>query len=224
LFAGSPVVEAKVAELVDGAKAEIDRIQEMGGAVPAVESGYMKNALVASHSLRRQRIEAGEDVVVGVNAFETTEPNPLTADLDTAIQTVDPDVEDKAIEAVRTWRTERDADPAAAAAAADSVTRLQEVARTEDNLFEASLECARAGVTVGEWAQALREVFGEFRAPTGVSGSVGVADAGSGELSAVRQRVAETGEELGEKLRVLVGKPGLDGHSNGAEQIAVRAR
>src|SRR5699024_6724802 len=134
LFAGSPVVEAKVAELVDGAKAEIDRIQEMGGAVPAVESGYMKNALVASHSLRRQRIEAGEDVVVGVNAFETTEPNPLTADLDTAIQTVDPDVEDKAIEAVRTWRTERDADSAAAAAAADSVTRLQEVARTEDNL------------------------------------------------------------------------------------------
>lgn len=224
LFTGSPVVERKVAELVEGAKAEIDRIQEMGGAVPAVESGYMKNALVASHSLRRQRIEAGEDIVVGVNKFETTEPNPLTADLDTAIQTVDADVEAKAVEAVRAWRTERDADPQAAAAAADSLARLKEVAATDDNLMEASLVCARAGVTVGEWAQALREVFGEFRAPTGVSGSVGVADGGSADLVEVRSRVAATGEELGERLRVLVGKPGLDGHSNGAEQIAVRAR
>ncbi|WP_255494297.1 protein meaA [Janibacter sp. YB324] len=221
LFTGSPVVERKVAELVEGAKAEIDRIQEMGGAVPAVESGYMKNALVASHSLRRQRIEAGEDIVVGVNKFETTEPNPLTADLDTAIQTVDADVEAKAVEAVRAWRTERDADPQAAA---DSLARLKEVAATDDNLMEASLVCARAGVTVGEWAQALREVFGEFRAPTGVSGSVGVADGGSADLVEVRSRVAATGEELGERLRVLVGKPGLDGHSNGAEQIAVRAR
>ncbi|WP_277455759.1 protein meaA [Janibacter sp. DB-40] len=224
LFAGSPVVEKKVAEIVEGAKAEIDRIQEMGGAVPAVESGYMKSALVASHALRRQRIEAGEDIVVGVNKFETTEPNPLTADLDTAIQTVDEGVEEAAVEAIRTWRSERDADPERGPRAAASLERLREVAGTDENLMEASLECARAGVTVGEWAQALREVFGEFRAPTGVSGSVGVADGGSEELQSVRDRVTRTEEELGEKLRVLVGKPGLDGHSNGAEQIAVRAR
>ncbi|WP_246297272.1 protein meaA [Janibacter cremeus] len=224
LFAGSPVVEAKVADIVAGAKAEIDRIQDMGGAVPAVESGYMKSALVASHAKRRQRIEAGEDIVVGVNKFETTEPNPLTADLDTAIQTVDEGVEEAAIEAVRAWRSERDADPERGGRATASLESLRETARTDENLMEASLECARAGVTVGEWAQALREVFGEFRAPTGVSGSVGVADGGSQELQAVRDRVARTQEELGEKLRVLVGKPGLDGHSNGAEQIAVRAR
>ena len=224
LFTGSPVVEAKVAELVEGAKAEMDRIQEMGGAVPAVESGYMKSALVASHSLRRQRIESGEDVVVGVNKYETTEPNPLTADLDTAIQTVDEGVEEAAITAVRAWRTERDEDPERGPRAAAALARLREVAATEENLMEASLECARAGVTVGEWAQALREVFGEFRAPTGVSGSVGVADGGTEDLVAVRERVRRTEEELGEKLRVLVGKPGLDGHSNGAEQIAVRAR
>ncbi|WXB78030.1 protein meaA [Janibacter alittae] len=224
LFTGSPVVEQKVAEIVEGAKAEIDRIQDMGGAVPAVESGYMKSALVASHAKRRQRIEAGEDIVVGVNKFETTEPNPLTADLDTAIQTVDEGVEEAAIAAIRSWRSERDADPERGPRAAASLERLREVARTQENLMEASLECARAGVTVGEWAQALREVFGEFRAPTGVSGSVGVADGGSQELQAVRDRVARTEEELGEKLRVLVGKPGLDGHSNGAEQIAVRAR
>ena len=114
---------------------------------------------------------------------------------------------------MRAWRTERDADPQAAAAAADSLARLKEVAATDDTLMEASLVCARAGVTVGEWAQALREVFGEFRAPTGVSGSVGVADGGSADLVEVRSRVAATGEELGERLRVLVGKPGLDGHS-----------
>ncbi len=224
LFTGSPVVEAKVAELVEGAKAEMDRIQEMGGAVPAVESGYMKSALVASHSLRRQRIESGEDVVVGVNKYETTEPNPLTADLGTAIQTVDEGVEEAAIEAVRAWRNERDEDPERGPRAKAALARLREVAATEENLMEASLECARAGVTVGEWAQALREVFGEFRAPTGVSGSVGVADGGTEDLVAVRERVRRTEEELGEKLRVLVGKPGLDGHSNGAEQIAVRAR
>jgi (2R)-ethylmalonyl-CoA mutase len=224
LFTGSPVVEKKVAELVEGAKAEIQRIQDMGGAVPAVESGYMKSALVASHALRRQRIEAGEDIVVGVNKFETTEPNPLTADLDTAIQTVDPGVEEAASAAVRAWRSERDADPERGPAAEAALARLREVAQTDENLMHASLECARAGVTVGEWAQALREVFGEFRAPTGVSGSVGVADGGSVELQSVRQRVSGTESELGEKLRILVGKPGLDGHSNGAEQIAVRAR
>jgi (2R)-ethylmalonyl-CoA mutase len=224
LFTGSAVVEGKVAELVEGAKAEIARVQELGGAVPAVESGYMKSALVASHSLRRQRIEAGEDVVVGVNRFETTEPNPLTADLDAAIQTVDHDVEAKAAAAVRSWREQRDADRQGRERAANALGALAEAARNGTNLMQASLEAARAGVTTGEWAQALREEFGEFRAPTGVSGSVGVSSGGSDELKAVRDDVRRTGEELGEGLRVLVAKPGLDGHSNGAEQVAVRAR
>jgi (2R)-ethylmalonyl-CoA mutase len=224
LFEGSTVVAAKVEELVSGAKAEIDRVQELGGAVPAVESGYMKSALVASHALRRQRIEAGEDIVVGVNRFETTEPNPLTADLDAAIQTVDHDVEAKAADAVRAWREQRDAESAGRERAAAAIERLRTDARSGVNLMAASIEAARAGVTTGEWAQALREEFGEFRAPTGVSGSVGVSSGASDELRAVRAQVQATSEELGERLRVLVAKPGLDGHSNGAEQIAVRAR
>ncbi|WP_377645635.1 protein meaA [Oryzobacter terrae] len=223
LFEGSVVVARKVAELVEGARAEIDRVQAMGGAVPAVEGGYMKSELVASHSRRRARIEAGEDVVVGVNRFESTEPNPLTADLGTAIQSVDPGVEAAAAQAVRRWREERDADPERRNRAATAVERLRRDARADTNLMAATLECARAGLTTGEWAGALREEFGEFRAPTGVSGSVGVAG-GSEALADVRALVRTTGEELGETLRVLVGKPGLDGHSNGAEQVAVRAR
>ncbi|CCH76233.1 Protein meaA [Nostocoides japonicum T1-X7] len=224
LFEGSVVVERKVASLVEGAKAEMARVAELGGAVAAVESGYMKSALVASHALRRQRIESGEDVVVGVNRFETTEPNPLTADLTTAIQTVDPGVEAAAAEAVRAWREERDADPGRRDRAAAALSRLVVDARSGVNLMPASLECARAGVTTGEWTGALRSVFGEYRAPTGVSGSVGAASAEAGELAVVREAVRRTGEELGHRLRVLVAKPGLDGHSNGAEQIAVRAR
>ncbi len=225
LFTGSVVVEAKVAELVAGAKAEMARVEEMGGAVAAVESGYMKSALVASHAERRRRIEAGEAVIVGLNRFETTEPNPLTADLDTAIQTVDADVERHASEAVRAWRATRDAEPQRRARAAAALERLRADAATDVNLMAASLECARAEVTTGEWAAALREQFGEYRAPTGVSGSVGVGSSEPGDaLSHVRRLVARTGEELGEKLRILVGKPGLDGHSNGAEQVAVRAR
>lgn len=225
LFTGSVVVERKVAELVAGAKAEMARVAELGGAVAAVESGYMKSELVASHALRRQRIEAGEETVVGVNKFETTEVNPLTADLDTAIQTVDAGVEAAAAQAVATWRAQRDADPQQAQAAADALAALKEQAASSANLMEATLACARAGVTTGEWTAALRSVFGEFRAPTGVSGSVGLTGpAVGGDLAAVRERVRATGEELGTNLRVLIGKPGLDGHSNGAEQIAVRAR
>jgi (2R)-ethylmalonyl-CoA mutase len=223
LFAGSRVVEEKVAELVEGARAEIDRVQELGGAVAAVESGYMKSALVASHSLRRQRIETGEDVVVGVNRFETTEPSPLTADLDTAIQAVDHDVEDRAVAAVRAWREERDAEPARRERVAAALRRLRSDAGSGTNLVPASLEAARAGVTTGEWAQALRDEFGEYRAPTGVSGSVGV-QGGGDDLRAVREQVRALESELGERLRILVAKPGLDGHSNGAEQVAVRAR
>src|SRR5690349_12239356 len=225
LFTGSHVVEAKVAELVAGARAEMARVEELGGAVAAVESGYMKAALVASHAERRRRIESGESVVVGLNRFETTEPNPLTADLDTAIQTVDHDVERHAAEAVRVWRESRDADPERRARAEAALERLRADAASTTNLMAASLECARADVTTGEWAAALREQFGEYRAPTGVSGSVGVGSSEPGDaLARVRGLVARTGEDLGEKLRILVGKPGLDGHSNGAEQVAVRAR
>ncbi|GAA5027839.1 protein meaA [Terrabacter aeriphilus] len=225
LFTGSVVVEAKVAELVAGARAEMARVEQLGGAVAAVESGYMKSALVASHSERRRRIEAGESVVVGLNRFETTEPNPLTADLDAAIQTVDADVERQAAAAVRAWREARDADPGRRARAEAARERLSSDAREGTNLMAASIEAARAGLTTGEWAAVLREQFGEYRAPTGVSGSVGVgASEPGGALARVRGLVARTGEELGEKLRVLVGKPGLDGHSNGAEQVAVRAR
>ena len=223
LFAGSPVVEAKVAELVAGAKAEMARIADLGGAVAAVESGYMKSSLVASHARRRGRIEAGEDIIVGVNKFETTEPNPLTADLGTAIQSVDAGVEAAAAEAVRTWRAARDADAAKRDRALAALAALKKAATGSGSLMPATLECVRAEVTTGEWAGALREVFGEFRAPTGVSGSVGVADSGE-ELLAVRAQVRDLEADLGEKLRLLVGKPGLDGHSNGAEQIAVRAR
>ncbi|SDG72653.1 protein meaA [Klenkia brasiliensis] len=217
LFTGSVVVEAKVAELVEGARAEMARVEEMGGAVAAVESGYMKGQLVASLAERRRRMESGEDVVVGVNRFESTEPNPLTADLDTAIQTVDPAVEAAAQEALRAWRADRDD-----AAVAQALDELRRVAGTDENLVAATLACVRVGVTTGEWAGALREVFGEYRAPTGVSAAAtGEAD---GSLTDVRERVRATGEELGGRLRLLVGKPGLDGHSNGAEQIAVRAR
>jgi (2R)-ethylmalonyl-CoA mutase len=226
LFTGSKVVEAKVAELVTGARAEMARIEDMGGAVRAVESGYLKSALVASHSARRQRIESGQDIVVGLNQFTTSEPNPLTADLTTAIQTVDPAVEQHAIDAVQAWRAARDGDPVTRARAEAAVARLKAEAVTSTNLVAATLECARARVTTGEWAQALRDVFGEYRAPTGVSGSVGVSPGGEGaeEIMRVRQMVTSASDELGGRLRLLVGKPGLDGHSNGAEQVAVRAR
>ncbi|GCD95150.1 protein meaA [Embleya hyalina] len=222
IFTGSHVIEAKVADLVAGAREEIDRVQAMGGAVAAIESGYMKSQLVGSHAARRARIEAGEEVVVGVNRFETTEENPLTADLDAAIMSADPDAERSAIEKVGAWRAARDPEAVAAA-----MTRLRDDARSWKaadavNLMPATLACVRAGVTTGEWSQALREEFGEYRAPTGVSGVVGVQD-GAG-LAEVRGAVRRTGEELGGRLRLLVGKPGLDGHSNGAEQIAVRAR
>ena len=218
IFAGSHVIEAKVAELVDGAKAEIDRVQAMGGAIAAVESGYMKQALVCAHAARRARIENGEEIIVGVNRFETTEPSPLTADLDEAIMAADPGPSSPRCDSVAQWKAQRDE-----AAVAEALAALAADAKTDKNLMPATLAAARAGATTGEWAGTLREVFGEFRAPTGVSGAVGVAEAGA-ELTAVRERVRATGEELGGRLRLLVGKPGLDGHSNGAEQVAVRAR
>jgi ethylmalonyl-CoA mutase len=219
LFDGSRVVEAKVASIVDGARAEMDRVQELGGAVAAVESGYMKTQLVASLAERRRRVESGADVVVGVNRFTETEPSPLTADMDTAVQAVDPAGEAAAVAAVRAWREARDAGEVA-----DALDQLRAAAKTEANLVAPTLRCAQAGVTTGEWAGVLREVFGEYRAPTGVSGASSPGS-DAGEIAAVRARVRATAAELGRpRLRMLVGKPGLDGHSNGAEQIAVRAR
>jgi (2R)-ethylmalonyl-CoA mutase len=184
--------------------------------VPAVESGYLKSALVGSLAARRARIESGADTVVGVNRFVETEPSPLTEAGAIAIEQVNPSVEAAAIESLEAWRAHRD--PAAVAAALD---RLTEVARTKENLMDATLTCARAGATTGEWAGALRAVFGEYRAPTGLAG----ASSADSDVARARSRVRSTAADLGaERLRMLVGKPGLDGHSNGAEQIAVRAR
>lgn len=221
IFAGSHVIEAKVAALTADALAEMARIEEMGGAMAAVESGYLKSQLVASHAERRARIEAGDERIVGVNCFTTTEPSPLTADLDTAIMTVDPANEAKVVSALHRWQEDRDE-----ARAQEALAALKAAAAGSDNLMGPTLACVRAGVTTGEWSWALREVFGEYRAPTGVSGAPLALSAEPGStLAAVRDKVAKTAADLGVgKLRLLVGKPGLDGHSNGAEQIAVRAR
>lgn len=226
VFAGSHVIEAKVASLVAKALAEMARIEEMGGAMAAVESGYLKSQLVSSHAERRARIESGEEKIVGVNSYESTEPSPLTADLDAAIMTVDPAVEARVVAALKHWRDTRYQPPFNHPRPCKALQRLKEVAAGTGNLMEATLECARAGVTTGEWAGALREVFGEYRAPTGVSSAPVAVTAEAGTpLALVRDEVARTAADLGVgKLRFLVGKPGLDGHSNGAEQIAVRAR
>ncbi|WP_410587882.1 protein meaA [Amycolatopsis sp. lyj-23] len=217
IFDGSHVIQAKVDEIMAGAREEIARVQDLGGAVAAVESGYMKSQLVTSLAEYRREMENGERILVGVNKFETTEPSPLQAEGAKAIETIDPAVEKAAVTAVEEWRTQRDND-----AVERSLATLKERAQTTENLFEATVDCARAGVTTGEWAGALREVFGEYRAPTGVSAAA--SGGGDPEIERVRARVRETEAELGERLRILVGKPGLDGHSNGAEQVAVRAR
>jgi ethylmalonyl-CoA mutase len=219
LFDGSPVVEAKTAELAAGAQAEMAVVQSLGGMVPAVESGYLKAQLVASHAARRARIESGDLKIVGVNCFQATEPSPLTANADAAVHHVDPAYERAVRADLDRWRRHRDQ-----AAAVAALGRLRaDAARPGVNLIDATLACARAGVTTGEWAFALREVFGEYRAPTGVSGApAAVVDA---DLAAVRTAVRATADQIGSgRLRLLLGKPGLDGHSNGIEQIAVRAR
>ena len=218
IFTGSVVVEGIVANLVAEATAELDRVLEMGGAVSAVDTGYMKTQMVQSHAMRRSRVESGDDIVVGVNAFQSSEENPLLADLDTAVQSVDPAVEQQAIDALITWRAERDQ-----TAVDESLARLAAEAATEVNLMEATLACARAGVTTGEWAGTLRQVFGEYRAPTGISAAL-TSPPSSEALAEVRAEVQAVAAAKGAPLRFLVGKPGLDGHSNGAEQIAVRAR
>ena len=217
IFDGSHVIEAKVASLVADAREELDRIEAMGGAINAVESGYMKGELVSSHSDRRRRMESGDQRIVGVNILTEHEPSPLTENLGEAIMRVNPAVEQQAIDSLQAWREGRDAD-----SVEQALARLAGDAASDRNLMEASLACARAGVTTGEWAQALRSVFGEYRAPTGVTGTVGAGHRAA--LEPVRLAVEETSRELGTRLRLLVAKPGLDGHSNGAEQVAVAAR
>jgi (2R)-ethylmalonyl-CoA mutase len=215
IFEGSVVMDGLVGELLEGARAEMAIVEEHGGAVEAVP--YMKAALVDSHRERWRRIEAGQQVVVGMNRFTESSPSPLV-DEEGGIMTVDPAVEAQQREAVEAWRAGRDQ-----AAADAALARLREVALDDSqNIMPASIEAAKAGVTVGEWAQALRDAFGEYRGPTGV-GEATAAEIGA-DLEEVREEVARVGEALGRTIKILVGKPGLDGHSNGAEQIAVRAR
>lgn len=215
LFNGSPVIEDKVKQLTEAAQKEMDKIQEMGGAVDAV--AYMKQQLVQSNAKRVQAIESGELKVVGVNSYQETEPSPLTTGMDEGIMKVDPKAEADQIAKLQAFREKRDASKVQA-----SLSALKKVAESGENIMPVSIAAAHAGVTTGEWAHALREAFGEYRAPTGVSGVR--AQEENESLKTVRQKVADFQKKTGEKLRILVGKPGLDGHSNGAEQIAVRAR
>jgi ethylmalonyl-CoA mutase len=215
IFEGSVVMDGLVAELLEGARVEIARVAEQGGAVEAVP--YMKAALVESHRERIARIESGEQVLVGVNRYEQTEPSPLTADAEGGILVVDPAVEAGQQAALEEWRAGRDA-----AAVAAALEELARVAQSEENVMPATIAAARAGATTGEWAATLRAAFGSYRAPTGV-GEAAAAMPGE-EIAALREDVAALSEALGRNLKILVGKPGLDGHSNGAEQIAVRAR
>ena len=216
IFDGSSVIGSKVEALKDEARAELARIEEMGGAVAAVETSYMKQALVASNAARLAAIEAGEQVVVGVNRFTESEPSPLATGEDGGILTVPEHVEAEAIATLTTWREARDE-----GAVAGAIAALKQAASEGTNIMEPSIAAAKAGVTTGEWGAALREVFGEYRAPTGV-GKAARADAQ--DLAPVRAAVESVSAKLGRRLKFLVGKPGLDGHSNGAEQIAVRAR
>jgi (2R)-ethylmalonyl-CoA mutase len=224
IFEGSRVMDALVAELLDGARAEMAVVAEHGGAVEAVP--YMKAALVDSHRERLRRIEEGEQVVVGQNRFTETEPSPLTADAEGGILVVDPALEAQQVEALRRWRSERDESAvkealvALASAAGGASSRDGDSA--DVNLMVPTIAAARAGATTGEWARTLREVFGSYRAPTGVGEAAAML--ADGELSELRGEVSRLQEKLGRRPKILVGKPGLDGHSNGAEQIAVRAR
>jgi (2R)-ethylmalonyl-CoA mutase len=201
IFDGSKVIDAKVAELVAEAKAELARIAAMGGAVAAVESGYMKQALVESNARRVRAIEAGELPVVGVNMFTDSAPSPLVAGNDGGILTVDDRAEADQIERLNAWRAQR--------------------ASAFSNIMLASIDCARAGATTGEWAETLRRTYGEYRAPTGITG---ITTGTAAETHKTREHVKAAAAKLGRPLKVLIGKPGLDGHSNGAEQIAVKAR
>ncbi|MFZ1893660.1 MAG: protein meaA [Rhodoplanes sp.] len=215
IFDGSPVIAKKVEELKTEARDELRRILEMGGAVEAVETGYLKAQLVESNSRRVDEIELGERTIVGVNKFVETEPSPLPTG-EGSIITIPPEVEQNQIANLQAWRAARDQ-----AAVDSALNELRRAAREGRNIMPASIACAKAGVTTGEWGFALRDAFGEFRAPTGVS-SAARNDARC--VDEVRGEVDRVSRKLGRRLKFLIGKPGLDGHSNGAEQVAVRAR
>jgi len=216
LFDGSKVIEEKVEALKTAAREELARIDAMGGAVAAIDSSYMKRQLVESNTKRLETIESGDQVVVGVNAYRESEASPLSTGDGDAILTVPETVEAEAIENLIAWRASRDG-----SAVEKALAELRRIAGEGGNVMEASVQCAKAGATTGEWGAVLREAFGEYRAPTGV-GRAARTDAG--DLDAVRANVDLVSDKLGRRLKFLVGKPGLDGHSNGAEQIAVRAR
>ncbi len=216
IFSGSEVMEGLVAELEEGARAEMAVVEEHGGAVEAVP--YMKARLVESHRERVTRIERGELRVVGQNAYTETEDSPLTADAEGGIMRPDPEVERERIEALQRWREKRDEE-----AVSKALEQLRDAAADESaNVMPATIAAAKAGATTGEWAGVLREAFGDYRAPTGVGGAAPAGDPGL--LDEVRKRVDEVSDELGHRVKILVGKPGLDGHSNGSEQVALRAR
>ena len=217
LFNGSHVMEARTAEIADAAREEYDRVTEMGGSVQAVD--YMKAELVRSNTERMRRIESGEQVVVGVNAFTSSEPSPLMTGVDGGILKVDPASEAEQVERLQAFRAERDND-----AVASALAELRRAVADGENVMPASIAAAKAGVTTGEWTQALRDEWGTYRGPTGVSAAAAAPAEQADALHAAREAVARAEQRVGGKVRLLVGKPGLDGHSSGAEQIAVRAR
>jgi (2R)-ethylmalonyl-CoA mutase len=218
LFEGSPVVAAKVEELKAEARAELARIEALGGALAAVETGYIKQRLVESNAVRLAAIASGEQKVVGVNCFTESAPSPLAAGADGGFLAVDAAAEASQIERLKAHRAARDE-----RAVAKALRQLHEAASEGRNVMVPSIECARAGATTGEWTAVLREVFGDYRAPTGIGGAR-TSPGTAAEFRAVRARVEALSARLGRRLKMLVGKPGLDGHSNGAEQIAVAAR
>jgi (2R)-ethylmalonyl-CoA mutase len=215
IFDGSPAIAAKVERLKREAKEELAHVAALGGAVAAVERGYMKQQLVESNTRRIEAIERGEQTVVGVNRFVESEPSPLAGAAETIV-TVSPQAETEQIERLKAWRAARDQQAVAAA-----LKELRAAARENRNIMPASIDCAKAGVTTGEWGFALRESFGEYRAPTGVGRAPRNDTVGLDDLRADVDRLSR---RLGRRLKFVLGKPGLDGHSNGAEQIAVRAR
>jgi (2R)-ethylmalonyl-CoA mutase len=215
IFDGSPAIAAKVERLKREAKEELAHVAALGGAVAAVERGYMKQQLVESNTRRIEAIERGEQTVVGVNRFVESEPSPLAGAAETIV-TVSPQAEAEQIERLKAWRAARDQQAVAAA-----LKELRAAARENRNIMPASIDCAKAGVTTGEWGFALRESFGEYRAPTGVGRAPRNDTVGLDDLRADVDRLSR---RLGRRLKFVLGKPGLDGHSNGAEQIAVRAR
>jgi (2R)-ethylmalonyl-CoA mutase len=218
---GSPVIAAKVRDLVAGARKEIENVEAQGGIIAAIESGYIKRELVGSHMNRLRAIESGELRIIGVNCFRETAASPLTAGSDGAIMKPDPEAERQQIERLQAHRKSRNDTEVQAA-----LRSLSDAAKSGENIMPSSIRCALAGVSTGEWGDALRAVFGEFRPPTGIDIAIDTREATGrkDQVTDLRERVASTGNALGRPLKLLVGKPGLDGHSNGAEQVAVKAR